>query len=145
MTSRATGTDGRVDLAATPAKRKIPSTVPRILIVDDEPILLRSLKRLLPAYRVTMAENLWQAQETLRDSPEPYDLVLADINMPDGTGIDLARWAKAELGEGAPRFVFTSGGVHRVEDEVAIAESGYAFLPKPFRIDVLRALVERDP
>lgn len=70
----------------------------RLLIVDDEPALLRALvrlaKQLRPTWFVQSASNALEAQTLLSETP--FDLLLTDINMPVLTGLELAEWCRAQ-------------------------------------------------
>jgi len=65
----------------------------RILIVDDHPLLAEGLRSLLTEYRLSgnpvIAPSAAECRKLLRSAS--FDLVLLDINLPDGSGIDLCR------------------------------------------------------
>ncbi len=65
----------------------------QIMLVDDERIILSSLKHLLQrlGYKVTTAENGLEALESFRKAPDEFDLVVTDMVMPEITGIELGR------------------------------------------------------
>ena len=68
-----------------------------ILIVDDDPLMRARLARVCaevaPQAACTMAESLWQARAQL--AAGAFDLVLLDIGLPDGSGLDLLPWLQA--------------------------------------------------
>ena len=68
-----------------------------ILIVDDDPNLRTRLEHLaaraVPQARCTMAASLAEARERLRQGR--FDLVLMDVGLPDGSGLDLLPWMQA--------------------------------------------------
>ncbi|MCC6989725.1 MAG: response regulator, partial [Acidobacteria bacterium] len=72
-----------------------PAQKPRILVVDDE----RSLREMLSivlgreGYEVTTAEDVGSAIELIRRGPLP-DLLISDLRMPDGSGVDVLRALK---------------------------------------------------
>lgn len=68
----------------------------RILVVDDEANIRRSLERLLKRqkYEVIQAENVAQAKNVLMD--QTVDLILSDLRMPGEDGIDLLSYAFKE-------------------------------------------------
>jgi len=65
----------------------------RILLIDDEKLVVRSLNRALNrhGYRVTPATDGVEALEIFRRNPQHFDLVIADNTMPGMTGIQLAQ------------------------------------------------------
>jgi PAS domain S-box-containing protein len=71
----------------------IPSGTERILLVDDEPSLVRSGAEILEAlgYVVTARASAVEALEAFRFQPDKYDLVITDLTMPQMTGVDLAK------------------------------------------------------
>ena len=65
----------------------------RILLVDDEQLLVDTLKEMLKdlGYFVTATNRSLNAHEMFRADPKAFDVVMTDLTMPDMTGIDLAR------------------------------------------------------
>jgi two-component system, NtrC family, response regulator PilR len=63
----------------------------RILVVDDEPDLrtLYELTLLREGYRVESAGDLAQARQQLKDSQ--FDVLITDMRLPDGLGLELLR------------------------------------------------------
>lgn len=114
---------------------------PRILLVEDEPAnraLVRAIvNRLrqtdLPGTALTEAGSLAEAR-TLLEAGQ-FDIILLDVRLPDGSGIDLARelrQARAEApSEDGPRVVIVSASVLSQERANALAVAD-EFLPKPF-------------
>src|SRR5690606_13572825 len=109
------GTTFRVTLRCSQEKapgsvRKGPSLRPdiraRVLIVDDEPLILRSVARLLrDQHDVETAHNGVEGLAKIRDDG-PFDLVVCDLMMPEMTGMDLHQAVQAYNPEIASRFVF---------------------------------------
>lgn len=64
-----------------------------LLFVDDEPALVRLGERQLSAmgYRVTTANSSTAALEIFLSAPGTFDLIITDHNMPQFTGLELAR------------------------------------------------------
>ncbi|HEY4016275.1 MAG TPA: sigma-54 dependent transcriptional regulator [Polyangiaceae bacterium] len=119
------------------------SNKPRVLVVDDEPGLRDMLAILFrrEGLDVTLAPGLRAGKDALAHAPEPYAVVLTDLLMPDGNGMDLLRHAK----ERSPRtevIVMTAhGGIETAIE--AMRNGAYDFVTKPFATDELRALVQK--
>lgn len=113
----------------------------RILIVDDENLLRISLKKALEKKGNILyeAKNLKEAKETIIN--EEPDLVLLDINLPDGSGLEILDWAKNSF----PFMQFimiTAYG--KIKDAVeAIKKGAFHYLEKPFEMEELFAYIER--
>ena len=112
-----------------------------ILIVDDEPGIRIGCRRALePAgYRVDDASSLNQGREKLASGI--YDLVLLDVMLPDGRGIDLLPDINVKDPETITIIVT---GYATVEMAVnAIKHGAYDFISKPFTSDLLLLTVEQ--
>jgi sigma-B regulation protein RsbU (phosphoserine phosphatase) len=114
----------------------------RILIVDDEPGMLRAVERVLsPDYDVVATPSsraaLLLAAEFLPD------LAIMDIRMPDLDGFELMAQLKARLPD--LDVILMTGSVDDLDDKLirAIRSPAFFFIQKPFDRDVLKTLVER--
>jgi two-component system KDP operon response regulator KdpE len=109
---------------------------PRVLVVDDEAPMRRFLKASLEAhgYRVLLADTLREAR-TLATS-EPPDVVLLDLGLPDGDGIDFTRWLREWSAR--PVIILSARGLER--DKVVALDAGADdYLTKPFGVPELLA------
>src|ERR1700736_2874870 len=63
----------------------------RVLVVDDEPGLRDMLAIMFrrDGYEVTLAPGYDTGREAIANAPTPYGVVLTDLMMPDGSGLDL--------------------------------------------------------
>ena len=105
----------------------------RILLVDDEPLLLKAYGRFLRRKQecvVVTAEGGAQALQQL-ENDEPFDLVFCDLAMPDLTGIEVHRATCEFHPELRGRFVFLTGGAQDAESEAYVRECGARVLVKP--------------
>ena len=112
----------------------------RILIVEDDKDQLEMMAETLgiEGYHIEKAVSIKEAKERLK---EGYDLVLLDINLPDGLGIDLLRDIKQKDRE-IPVIMIT--GIRDVDTAVRCLKMGaYDYLTKPFEIDELILLARR--
>ncbi len=82
---------------------------PRVLLIDDDPKLLRATARMLRGIcDVTPVESARAALELIRK--ETFDTILCDVLMPDLSGPELHAIVQRERPGAADRFVFISGG-----------------------------------
>ncbi|MCW5805210.1 MAG: PAS domain S-box protein [Deltaproteobacteria bacterium] len=113
----------------------------RLLIVDDEPTITRTLGRILAReHDVVTASNGREALALFRGG-ERFDVILCDLMMPELTGMDL----HAELRELAPdqveRMIFVSGGAFTPSARQFLETVPNLRLEKPVDMATLKALV----
>ncbi len=112
-----------------------------ILVIDDDRIILDSLCEFLSleGFRADGAETLKSALAMLEK--EDYALVLTDVNLPDGDGLELLDI----IGKDYPQTVaIVITGYGTIESAVkAIKQGAYDYLTKPIIDDELRLAVER--
>ena len=122
----------------------MPSLVPpprQILVVDDEPSLRQTLKILFrrEGFDVVVAAGRAAAEEALQQSPQPFPLVLCDLSMPDGSGLDVLASAKKRS---ATTEVIIITAHSNIDNAIAAMRAGaYDFVTKPFQSAELVALV----
>jgi len=114
----------------------------RILIVDDEPVVLDLLSDFLGAtYHVETARN---GRDGLsKASKAEYDLILLDIKMPDMTGNQMYEALTTVRPLMAERVVFTTGDIVQEETRRFLDRVGNPYLSKPFSLDALTEMVDR--
>lgn len=111
----------------------------RILVVDDEPLLLALVERILSGagYEVVVTVDANEALHLIEHNE--YALVLSDVRMPTLSGPDLAKRMRFT---NAPRVLFMSGSSN---SPVVDGRRNTGFLKKPFRrtelLDSVRSLV----
>ena len=114
----------------------------RILVVDDEPNMLRLLKTILmdkTGYEVTTTNNPLEVSKLLQESH--YDLVVTDLKMPLVDGIDLIGIVK-NIEATMPIIVITAYGTIETAEE-AIQKGAYDFITKPFRKETILITIKR--
>lgn len=119
-----------------PAHSRGPGHDKHILAVDDSEPVRHLVQRALRAdgYHVTLASGLEQVQALLTDD-RPVDLLLTDVVMAGGSGMDVAG---AVLGcWPAARVLYMSGNADHGNALPHGLKSGIAFLPKPFTPQML--------
>ena len=112
-----------------------------ILVVDDEADLVATYERLLRrrGYRVVSSSSCREG--LLLVEREPLALVIADLRLPDGDGLDLIRAAR-RTPTPTPAIVVT-GFASEASRAAALAAGASAWLAKPFATSTFTALVDQ--
>ena len=114
----------------------------RLLLVEDHADTSRVLGRLLRhnGHEVALASSLGEAVEALLR--QPFDLLLSDLDLPDGTGIDLVRRIRQQHGLDIPAVALTGFGM---EDDIArCRQAGFDdHLTKPVNLVKLEQTIQR--
>ncbi len=117
------------------------SDAPRILVVDDEPVIREVLHDLLTSegYEVDTAENGAVALQRLMQAP--YHLVLTDLKMPVMGGEELLeKMAENNI----HKIVIVLTAIATVETAIQTMKNGaYDYVMKPFKIDEITLIVRR--
>ncbi len=116
---------------------------PRLLVVDDEQGLRDMLAILFrrEGYEVIVAPSFSTGCEAIDNSPTPFDLVLTDLMMPDGSGLDVLSRAKERSGQTEVIVMTAYGALETAID--AMKRGAYDFVTKPFATSELRALARK--
>ncbi len=113
-----------------------------ILIVDDEQDMLQLLKRSLAPDLNCRIETASSGQKALQAiSREPFDLVLADIKMPEMGGLELLELIKREQPELTVVMMTAYGTVDTAVE--AMRNGAYDFVTKPFDHEALIVRLEK--
>ena len=111
----------------------------QIFLLEDDAALGRGIAMALagPDRAVTQADTVAGARETLAGAQ--FDLLILDVNLPDGSGLELLRVLRRS-GDRTPAILLTANDLEW--DEVAGLEAGADdYITKPFSLAVLRARV----
>jgi CheY-like chemotaxis protein len=113
-----------------------------ILLVDDDPDVRLLTRTFLEheGYSVFSSGNAERAIQIFRSVPQ-IDLLVTDLYMPGGSGLELARELKAIRNE-VP-VLLISGGMLEEQQEAGLRDEGWSFLSKPFGLPELLATVHR--
>lgn len=114
-----------------------------VLLVEDQPSIVRVLKRVLApsAARVTEAATLADAKAALQGGWH-WGLILLDQKLPDGDALKLLDDLDALDDEGdRPAIVATSGNLQESRRSLRLQEYGAVLLPKPFSGDELLSAI----
>lgn len=112
--------------------------LPIVLLIDDDMLFQRSLKRMLTNVEVHLASGAYPAIDMIREGLEP-DLVLSDIRMSEGNGVELMEWLSAERPALLDRLLFMTG----VGPDEMNAVQPHETLLKPLSEGDIRGVVRR--
>jgi len=114
--------------------------MPRVMVVDDEDILVEMVASLIEdlGLQTMSATNGEEALASLNAAPEAPALILSDVMMPRMNGIELARAIKSDARlRDVPVILMSAAGrpngIHTID----------GFIHKPFDLDLLANLIER--
>lgn len=120
----------------------------RVLAVDDEELVLRTVQRILADHDVVFCASAAEALKRLGDG-EHFDVILSDVLMPTMTGMDLYERLLERDPEEAAKVVFMTGGAVTSKIDDFLATVPNARVEKPFSVDALlsavEAVIERTP
>src|SRR4051794_16729534 len=110
-----------------------------ILIVDDEPDVVQSVKDLLRLdYKVLGVTSADEAVQLMRDNE--VDVIMTDQRMPDMTGVELLEKIKVPYPE-ATRLLFTGYADIRAVIEAINQGNVYRYITKPWDPDELQTII----
>jgi two-component system aerobic respiration control sensor histidine kinase ArcB len=126
--------------AAIPTERK-----QDVLLIEDNPLARKIGGTILKSinFNVTTAIDVMSAVETL--NRVKFDFVVADIGLPDGTGIDIIEAVKADINAinfATPFFALTANADENTKK--AAQEAGFIeVMEKPIRINIIQPLIDQ--
>jgi DNA-binding NtrC family response regulator len=118
-----------------------------VLVLEDEPALMRLLRLTLNQYNVIEATTAEQALRLFAESGRRIDLLLADVTLPTSSGLRVAFFLRSEI-RNLP-VILTSGypvsswTVRDAVDMQRLGSTAVAFIQKPFQAQELLDLVQK--
>ncbi len=109
----------------------------RILVVDDEPSIQRALERGLREVGFIQTVRSGKAAMEMLEGGAMFDVILSDVVMAEGTGIDLADWLARHKPDLKRRLILMTGMGETHTD----SHPDVMTVPKPFDLIALRELV----
>ncbi len=135
--------EARDEVIASVAPPTLVTRRGRLLVVDDDTLIVRGMVRVLSKEHEVVAVTAAREALALCVANEKFDLILCDLMMPEMTGMEL----HAELLQAAPdqadRMIFVTGGAFTAAARQFLSESLKEHLEKPFDPRNLRAIVQR--
>lgn len=113
----------------------------RIMVIDDERIVVTRLKASLGKYGYTVKAftNSEQALKAL--SQQHFDVIVTDLKMPGVDGMEIFHYAHTRFPE--TKIIIISGFATVETAKEAFKKGVYDFVVKPFRINQLRDIIKR--
>ena len=109
----------------------------KILLIDDEPLIGRSVQRALHEHQITVVHSSQQAMRHL-ETHSHIDLIMCDVMMPGRSGIELYQDIVDRWPTLAPKIVFMTGGVVSLEEQGFLEGFANPHILKPFDARSLR-------
>jgi CheY-like chemotaxis protein len=113
----------------------------RILVVDDQPMLAKAIRRMLSGHDVTVAADAHEALAMIV-SGERFDVIISDLMMPGMSGMELHAAIAALDSDQVAKMVFMTGGAFTPAAQQFFNEVGSPTLEKPFDRAGLLAVIE---
>ncbi len=123
----------------------LPPVQHRVLVIDDDPIFSRTLKRALRPHDVRSTASASEAEIALLDPGYEPDLVLCDVLLPGANGNVLHARVAERRPDVAARFVFVTGGGLAKAEADYLRGTGCLTLFKPIDTKVLLDLLQLGP
>lgn len=118
-----------------------PDHLPRILVIDDEPMIGRAIRRSLVKWNVTLSEEPADALKRIGDG-ERFDVIVCDMMMPVMTGAALHDELVILVPEQAARMLFLTGGALTAETRAFVDEHADRVMAKPFEMQELERWIQ---
>jgi PAS domain S-box-containing protein len=115
----------------------------RVLVVDDEPAIVRLLSESLESTATVVSETVPERALELLMAESGFDAIVCDVMMPGMTGLDLHERVAKDRPDLASRFIFICGGTYTDRTRDALERIPNPRLPKPFRLAQLVEAIER--
>ena len=114
----------------------------RVLAVDDEPMVLRSIQRSLREHEVLCFERAADALFAI-ELEAPFDVVFCDLMMPSMTGVELYESLQKRNPELARKIIFMTGGATSARTEEFLQGTSNQCIQKPFTAATLQLIVNQ--
>jgi len=102
----------------------------RVLLIDDEPLVLRSLRRMLAEHHIDTAQSGAEALELLQRKQD-YDLIFCDLMMPEMDGAVVHAELERRMPALLERLIFCSGGAVTARTKQFIEQTNRPLVEKP--------------
>jgi PAS domain S-box-containing protein len=126
---------------ATTAAARPPTPRGRVLVVDDEELILRTMRRVLGDEHEVVTAASGEKGRAILERDQAFDVILCDLMMPEMTGMDLHEWVSAHHPVLADKVVFVTGGAFTPRALAYLGEVRNLKVDKPIEAAALKRLV----
>jgi DNA-binding response OmpR family regulator len=132
---------GRSDMPITGHWGQFAPSAKKVLVVDDEVVVVNSIRKILARKGFSIEEAFTCKDALGQVFSKDYDLVLLDMKMTDGNGMDVLQKIKAKKPN--QRVVIVTGYASIDTAVEAIQKGASDYMPKPFTPDELYSMTNR--
>jgi DNA-binding NtrC family response regulator len=132
---------GRSDMPIVGHWGQFAPTARKVLVVDDEAVVVNSIRKILTRKGFAIEEAFTCKDALAQVFANDYDLVLLDMKMSDGNGIDVLQKIKSKRPD--LRVVIVTGYASVDTAVEAIQKGASDYMPKPFTPDELYSITSR--
>lgn len=112
--------------------------LPWVLVVEDEALVRRSIAMTLESIGARSLEAGSLAEARRQIGQEDFELVLLDLSLPDGDGLELL--AEIQMSEERPEVVILTGKADETNAEIAIKNGAWDYMLKPIGVNQIHML-----
>lgn len=121
--------------------KKRPQNAPKIVVVDDEEVMLKLVSKVLQDEGYQVSSFLKSKEALKRIQEDEFDLVVADIKMPEMDGIELVKRAHQLCPDLGALFMTGYASVETAKE--AVKEGAYDYILKPFDLEEVKGAVAK--
>jgi DNA-binding NtrC family response regulator len=132
---------GRSDMPIVGHWGQFAPSARKVLVVDDEAVVVNSIRKILARKGIAVEEAFSCKDALAKVFSQDYDLVLLDMKMSDGNGMDVLQKIKAKRPD--LRVVIVTGYASIDTAVEAIQKGASDYMPKPFTPDELYTVTNR--
>jgi CheY-like chemotaxis protein len=132
---------GRSDMPVTGHWGQLAPSAPKVLVADDEAIVVNSIRKILSRKGFAVEEAFSCKEALAQVFAQDYDLVLLDMKMTDGNGMEVLQRIKEKKPE--LRVVIVTGYASIDTAVEAIQKGASDYMAKPFTPDELYTMTNR--
>lgn len=114
--------------------------IKKILVIEDEPLILDLISSELRAFAFTVGEASCGKEGIKKLEAEEYDLIISDYRMPNGDGMSVLKFSQ-QLKK--PPYFFFISGQSIISAEDCLLAGATRFIEKPFELEELVAEINK--